>query len=245
MYKTLPTTKDIDEGSKFSKNKLFNSKIAQKGEKEIDYLKEIPSILDAQVSKTWTSNQLKALFAMYLGHLFISAVATGKAIKSNFRVLKINDQAFPTSDTNVTRSTLEVAITIQYFIALNLSKSDEIHIGIDECSKSKRSFVQIEIGGRDIQTNHHWNTLGKLYEVPEHTAQTQLELILKMFLEIQGRQLKMGLQPTEIYNIDQIIYDNTNVNTGNLNGLGVLLERERIRLYEQVNTYSLLITYYK
>jgi len=69
-----------------------------------------------------------------------------------------------------------------------MASLSSLFIGINESTKStKRSFVELEIGGQLHSTNpdlHIWCVLLTIKEVVSHSAEKMLELILDEFQQI-------------------------------------------------------------
>jgi len=102
--------------------------------------------------------------------------------------------------------------------------------------QTKRSFVEIEIGGQLRSTDpdlHIWCVPLTVKEVVSHSAEKMLELILDEFQQINEIQLDQGIHQSRIYEIMMVTFDLTSANTGWLGGLGKKLKELRKAAWEE------------
>jgi len=135
------------------------------------------------------------------------------------------------------RALVEIGMAEDVITSVLLSKSIDLLISID-CTTTwwGRKFVAVLFGGID-KTNQPWMKLVDLWEGIDHTAETQVEVIIETLNRLQQYQEQ---HKTQLWEFKSIVFDNTSENTGWKNGVAARLERKRQQMWQEKHSQEQL-----
>lgn len=145
-----------------------------------------------------------------------------------FGILKDSPDASTT-----TRAVTEGHLALLHRLAEKLSSSTSLWLSLDAAGmKRKRDFAGMVLGGTSSK-GKDWASILDYKEISGyHEAQSELNVLLQSLHRVVEIQKRLLLPTTRLYHFESIVYDNAAVNTGEKNGIGVLLEAERLKQWE-------------
>jgi hypothetical protein len=131
------------------------------------------------------------------------------------------------------RAVLMAALVVDEGIARDMVQCQSLAVGVDSTTiLSGRKFLALQFTG-PLPDGLEFRSPGDIVELVQGGAKKVVEEIVKLWAYYTAVAQKLGLVLQPIYKLTVLCVDNTSENTGATNGVGVVLEKERLRAWEQ------------